>query len=60
MLDTAASGLAGLPEAALLDGLVFASQGPTWREVYVAGQRRAIDDAGRREDFVATMNTLWR
>ncbi|MFX1680913.1 formimidoylglutamate deiminase [Mitsuaria sp. CC2] len=60
VLDTTASGLAGLPDAALLDGLIFASQGPTWREVYVAGQRRAIDDPGRRTRFVGTMDALWR
>ena len=48
------------PDAALLDGLVFASQGPAWREVYVAGQPRPIDDAGRRERFQATMAALWR
>ena len=60
MLDTSAGGLAGLPDAALLDGLVFASQGPTWREVHVAGERRVIDDASRRERFTETMNALWR
>ena len=60
VLDTTASGLAGLPDAALLDGLVFASQGPAWREVYVAGQPRPIDDAHRRERFQATMAALWR
>lgn len=60
VLDTTASGLAGLPDAALLDGLVFASQGPAWREVYVAGQPRPTDDAHRRERFQATMAALWR
>ncbi|OWQ93538.1 formimidoylglutamate deiminase [Roseateles aquatilis] len=60
VLDDAASGLAGLPPAALLDGLIFASQGPTWREVYVAGQRRAMDDAERRRRYVTTMSALWR
>ncbi len=59
VLDRDASGLAGLPEAALLDGLVFASQGAAWQQVYVAGQRRAIDDAGRRERFIGTMKALW-
>jgi len=60
VLDTTASGLAGLPDASLLDGLVFASQGQAWREVYVAGQRRALDDAGRRDRFVTAMSALWR
>lgn len=59
VLDRDASGLLGLPDAALLDGLVFASQGPAWREVHVAGRRVAIDDEGRRRRFRAAMTQLW-
>lgn len=40
VLDGSLSGLAGLPKAALLDGLVFASQGAPVAEAYVAGQAR--------------------
>lgn len=60
VLDLDADGLAGLPQASLLDGLVFGSQGSTWREVVVAGQRRATMDAERRRQYVATMSALWR
>ena len=59
VLDVEADGLAGLPSASLLDGLVFGSQGATWREVVVAGQRRATVDADRRRQYVATMSALW-
>lgn len=40
VLDTQASGLLGLPEAMLLDGLVFASQGQALAEAWVAGRCR--------------------
>ena len=40
VLDRDASGLAGVPDAALLDALVFSSQGQVLREVFVAGQCR--------------------
>ncbi len=60
VLDTSASGLAGLPDGALLDGVVFASQGTPWREVYVGGHRRATDDAALRERYIETMSALWR
>lgn len=39
VLDRRASGLLGLPDDYLLDGLVFAAQGQVLRSVYVAGQR---------------------
>lgn len=66
VLDAAASGLAGLPPAALLDGLLFASQGQVLREVYVAGRLRlqpggAVDCAAQdevRAHFVAVMAEL--
>ncbi|UXH79555.1 formimidoylglutamate deiminase [Roseateles amylovorans] len=60
VLDPQASGLAGLPPEARLDGLVFASQGPTWHEVYVAGQRRTLHDSARLRAFEDTMAALWR
>lgn len=59
-LDRDASGLLGLPDAALLDGLVFASQGHRWRSVHVAGQPVATDDPQRRERFRQAMAQLWR
>lgn len=40
VLDRGLSGLAGLPDTALLDGLVFASQGASVAEAYVAGLAR--------------------
>jgi formimidoylglutamate deiminase len=40
VLDPLASGVAGLPDSAVLDGLVFASQGQVLLSVFVAGQRR--------------------
>lgn len=40
VLEPRASGLLGMPSSALLDALVFASQGEVLRSVYVAGQRR--------------------
>jgi formimidoylglutamate deiminase len=58
VLDPQASGLAGLPAAARLDGLVFASQGQVLREVYVAGQRRT-PEVVPRPDFLAAMAALW-
>ncbi len=59
VLDPEASGLAGLPRSALLDGLVFASQGPVIQQVFVAGQARVLDDAPRRQRFTEAMAQLW-
>lgn len=65
VLDPAASGLRGLPAAATLDGLVFASQGEVLQSVYVAGQRRLHQGQHERqgvigERFEAAMAALWR
>ncbi|MCH7343744.1 formimidoylglutamate deiminase [Pelomonas sp. CA6] len=63
VLDGAADGLAGLPQSALMDGLLFASQGQVLREVFVAGRPRWRDGApllaARRQAFVQTLQELW-
>lgn len=64
VLERQASGLAGLPERALLDGLVFASQGQVLREVFVAGrcvlqQGRHAQAARIAADFEQAMTQLW-
>ncbi len=64
VLDSQASGLLGLPNGHLLDGLVFAAQGQALRDVFVAG--RQVIDAGRHRletpiaaEFAALMQQLW-
>ena len=65
VLDPAASGLLGLPSAATLDGLVFASQGEVLQGVYVAG-RQALDRGQHASQadisgrFADAMAQLWR
>lgn len=64
-LDPAASGLLGLPSSAMLDGLVFASQGEVLRSVHVAGQPRLQQGRHERQAeitgrFAVAMDTLWR
>jgi len=64
VLERSASGLAGLPDAALLDGLVFASQGQILRQVHVAGRcvlDRLQHEAQQRigSAFTYTMQELW-
>jgi len=64
VLDTLASGLVGLPEPHLLDGLVFAAQGQALRDVFVAGRQvlregRHADQARIATDFAAVMDALW-
>ena len=56
--------VAGVPAPSSLDALVFASDRPSWREVWVAGQPVLVDGAvpaGRTiaDDFSAAMTTLW-
>ncbi len=65
VLDPAASGLLGLPSAATLDGLVFASQGEVLQGVYVAGQQRLDHGQHARQSsitgrFAEAMEQLWR
>jgi len=64
VLDRQASGLLGLPDDHLLDGLVFATQEPAVRDVYVAG--RAVIREGRHAEetrigaaFAAVMQQVW-
>jgi formimidoylglutamate deiminase len=59
VLDLEACGLAGVPTSALLDGLIFASQGPTWHQVFVAGQPRALRDAARLQRYAEVMRDCW-
>jgi formimidoylglutamate deiminase len=65
VLDDQAGGLLGLPEAQLLDGLVFSAQGQALHDVFVAG--RQVLDGGRHaheaaiaSDFAAVMRSLWQ
>ena len=64
VLDSRAAGLLGLPAAHTLDGLVFATDALTLREVYVAGRRVVAEgrhlnqpDISRR--FELAMAELW-
>jgi formimidoylglutamate deiminase len=64
VLDLAAPGLWGVPGAHLLDALVFATDAPAIRDVYVAGRRVLKDGRHAREeavaaDFAAAMAALW-
>ncbi|WP_397534863.1 formimidoylglutamate deiminase [Roseateles sp.] len=63
VLDRLASGLQGLPDAALMDGLVFATQTNAIAQVYVSGQCRLdLGAAAAMPDpagsFLATMQAL--
>ncbi|MCV2361442.1 formimidoylglutamate deiminase [Paucibacter sp. TC2R-5] len=53
VIDSAASGLLGLPADYLLDGLVFSAQGQVLREVYVAGQVRLQQGRHVAQDAIA-------
>jgi len=64
VLDTRASGLLGLPDSQLLDGLVFSAQGQALREVFVAGRPVLVEGRHAQEqriadDFAAVMQQLW-
>ncbi|SEK50629.1 formimidoylglutamate deiminase [Roseateles sp. YR242] len=59
VLDPDACGLAGMPAATLLDGLVFASQGLPWQAVFVAGQPRALRDDARLRRYAGVMAECW-
>jgi len=64
VLDTDAPGLVGVPPAHALDALVFATDAPAFRTVYVGG-RRVIDDGIHADAapiaarFGAAMAALW-
>ncbi|MEP7057081.1 MAG: formimidoylglutamate deiminase [Caldimonas sp.] len=64
VLDMQAPGLVGVPNSHALDGLVFATDAPAFRAVYVAGRRviengRHIDEAAIAQRFSAAMAALW-
>ena len=72
VLDDSAPALLGVPQARLLDALVFSSPSPGFSQVYVAG-RQVVSTDGRTglqtvtqdwptlaENFRRTMNELWR
>jgi formimidoylglutamate deiminase len=64
VLDAEAPGLLGVPPSHTLDALVFATDAPAFRTVYVAG-RRVVDGsvhagaAPIAERFAAAMAALW-
>lgn len=64
VLDRCCPALLGVPDAQLLDALVFSSPDAQFAEVFVAGQRRVsggrVDGwAALADDFVRTMKSLW-
>ena len=64
VIDRDAPGLLGVPESHLLDALVFATDGPAFAEVWVAGQRRVIgsrpvQQAAINQAFAEAMASLW-
>jgi formimidoylglutamate deiminase len=62
VLDPRSPGLLGLPPSHGLDGLVFATDAPALREVWVAGRRVVADGrplADTAERFAAAMAALW-
>jgi formimidoylglutamate deiminase len=64
VLDTRAPRLIGIPSSHTLDALVFATDAPMFREVYVAGNRVMVDGKHAREADIAerfsdVMTTLW-
>lgn len=60
VLNREADGLRGLPDEALLDAVVFGSNGSPWQSVWVAGRARPWRAPQRVGDaFEATMHELW-
>ena len=64
VLDTHSPGLLGIAPTHLLDALVFATNTPAVREVYVAGKRVVADGKHPREEAIAgrfadVMKELW-
>lgn len=64
VLDPSADGLAGVPASHALDALVFATDAPAFREVWVAGRRqvaggRHLQHASLRSAHAAAMAALW-
>lgn len=65
VLDATSSGLGGVPPSHTLDALVFATQGNSLRDVWVAGRRvvaegRLAGAGPRAAAFEAAMAALWR
>ncbi|HEY1091386.1 MAG TPA: formimidoylglutamate deiminase, partial [Burkholderiaceae bacterium] len=65
LLAPGASGLLGVPERALLDALVFASEERVIESVYLAGQLRIsqgrhLQEAAIAADFALAMQQLWQ
>jgi len=60
VLNREADGLRGLPDDALLDAVVFGSNGSPWQSVWVAGRARPWRAPQRVGDaFEAAMQELW-
>ncbi len=64
VIDAQADGLAGVPRSHALDALVFATDAPALREVWVAGVRRVAGgrhqhQAALRTAHAEAMATLW-
>jgi formimidoylglutamate deiminase len=65
VLDTAASGLLGVPPSHWLDALVFATTAPALRQVWVAGRcvlgggGDGLEHASRAAAFASAMAGLW-
>ncbi|MFG6429110.1 formimidoylglutamate deiminase [Roseateles sp. LYH14W] len=60
VLNREADGLRGLPDEALLDAVVFGSNGSPWQSVWVAGRARPWRAPQRVGDaFEAAMHELW-
>ncbi|HEV6963808.1 formimidoylglutamate deiminase [Roseateles sp.] len=60
VLNREADALRGLPDEALLDGVVFGSNGSPWQSVWVAGRARPWRAPQRVGDaFDAAMRQLW-
>jgi formimidoylglutamate deiminase len=64
VVDETAAGVLGVPASHILDALVFATDAPALREVYVAGRRvvaegKHVDEAVIARRFAAVMAELW-
>jgi formimidoylglutamate deiminase len=61
VLNREADGLRGLPDEALMDAVVFGSNGSPWQSVWVAGRARPWRAPQRVGDaFESAMHALWR
>jgi formimidoylglutamate deiminase len=61
VLNREADALRGLPDEALLDAVVFGSNGSPWQSVWVAGRARPWRAPQRVGDaFEAAMRELWK